>query len=116
MKLYVYKAELVSVYDGDTITVLLDRGWNDKSERKVRLLYFDADETRKCRRKPKNDIKLAMIQKQWLEETLEKAEHLYVWSRELDDFGRILGVVYNEFGESINDMFIEKWPDSEVEE
>jgi micrococcal nuclease len=44
--LYVYRAQYLSNYDGDTITIMLDYGFNEFSKKKIRLLGVDTPEIR----------------------------------------------------------------------
>ena len=43
---YVYRAEVLSVYDGDTITVMIDLGLSIRVQAKCRLLGIDTPEIR----------------------------------------------------------------------
>lgn len=43
---YVYKAEIISVYDGDTCTAIVDLGMNVNIEIKIRLAGINAPEIR----------------------------------------------------------------------
>ena len=113
IKLYYYKAKVLKTIDGDTIEVSISAGFDVNLIKRVRLLYYDANETRNIKYKP-NDVKLAMIQKQWLESELDKHEFIYLWSKKVDSFGRSLGEIFTPDSNSINQMFIDKWPGSEV--
>lgn len=44
--LYTYKAEVLSVYDADTVTLSIDLGFNVQTEQKIRLFGIDAPELR----------------------------------------------------------------------
>jgi len=44
--LYHYRAEVVSVYDADTITVRIDQGFNNSTKKVLRLARIDAWELR----------------------------------------------------------------------
>ena len=44
--LYFYKAEIVSVYDGDSVTAIIDMGLHTFRKLKVRLSGIDAPELR----------------------------------------------------------------------
>lgn len=47
---YLYKAKVIKVYDGDTITVFTDLGFNIFLKSKLRLLDIDAPELRGAER------------------------------------------------------------------
>jgi micrococcal nuclease len=44
--MYTYRAKIISVYDGDTVTALVDLGFHVKMEMKLRLAGIDAPEVR----------------------------------------------------------------------
>jgi micrococcal nuclease len=44
--LYIYRAKVISVYDGDTVTVVIDLGFNITNEFHVRLYGIDTPELR----------------------------------------------------------------------
>jgi len=44
--LYTYKAKIVAVYDGDTVTALVDLGFKVQKEMKLRLTGIDTPELR----------------------------------------------------------------------
>jgi micrococcal nuclease len=109
--LYNYKAKLIKVIDGDTISVLMDLGFKTHQVRRIRLLGYDACETRT---KDLEEKAKGMVQKYWLAFTLSACKYLYIHTKEKDSFGRYLGTVYSNEGENINERFIEKWPNSKA--
>jgi len=104
--LYLYKANVVDVYDGDTITVDLDLGFNTwiKNER-IRLARIDSPEV-----KGKEKI-LGKKSRDWLKEKILGKEILLrtIKSKKGTDskgkFGRYLGEIILD-GENINDMMV----------
>ena len=44
--MYEYKAKIIKVYDGDTVTAVIDLGFNVSITEKVRLYGLDAPEVR----------------------------------------------------------------------
>ena len=46
MKPYFYKAKIISVYDGDTVTAVMDLGFNITNKIKIRLHGINAPEIR----------------------------------------------------------------------
>ena len=44
--MYTYKAKVINVYDGDTVTLLIDLGFNIQLEVKARLYGLNAPEVR----------------------------------------------------------------------
>ncbi|GAB4144603.1 MAG: hypothetical protein Fur0015_12390 [Ignavibacteriales bacterium] len=105
---YIYKAKVISVYDGDTITVNIDLGFNTwLFNEKVRLNRINAPEvTGKSKSKgiqSRDFLRSQILGKDILIETLKDKKEKY---------GRYLGEIYlkNSNGESlnINDLMVEK--------
>jgi micrococcal nuclease len=48
MKPYFYKAKIISVYDGDTVTAVIDLGFEITKKIKIRLYGINAPEIRKA--------------------------------------------------------------------
>jgi micrococcal nuclease len=44
--IYIYKAELIRVVDGDTVEFMIDQGFSDFAEQKMRLYGIDSPEMR----------------------------------------------------------------------
>lgn len=100
--LYYYKANVIKVYDGDTITVDIDLGlgiWLHKQS--IRLYGIDAPEVRgseKIEGKKSRD---------WLrEKILGKEIVLKTIKDKTGKYGRLLGEVWFE-NENINDLLVE---------
>ena len=115
--IYIYKAELVRVVDGDTVDLIIDLGFDTSRKERFRLYGIDAPELRTAAGK---------VAKAWLWEALQPLEAIYVQTIQLktkakrDKYGRFLAVLYSEFGdvrtklpegslalESINSQMIE---------
>lgn len=111
MELYNYKAELLRVIDADTIEVIMDLGFKTYQRRTVRLLGFDAAETRT---KDLEEKALGMNQMFWMESLLRTCKFLVINTKKKDSFGRYLGDIYTDNGDFINEMFVEKWPETKV--
>ena len=100
--LYYYKANVIKVYDGDTITVDIDLGigiWLRKQS--IRLYGIDAPEVRgseKIEGKKSRD---------WLrEKILGKEIILKTIKDKTGKYGRLLGEIWFE-NENINDLLVE---------
>ena len=115
--IYIYKAELIRVIDGDTVELMIDLGFSQFTKQTMRLYGIDAPEIRTLAGK---------AAKAWLWEALQPLEAIYVQTIQLstkakrDKYGRFLAVLYSEFGdvhtklpekrlalESINSQMIE---------
>lgn len=98
-----YEAQVVSVYDGDTITAKVYLGLDVYKVEKVRLYGLDAPEVRGEERvdglKSRDALRLM----------LENAEevNLYTFNDKREKYGRLLGIIHAD-GVNINKWMIEK--------
>ena len=106
MKPYTYNAEVLSVYDGDSLTLLVDLGFGMESKRKVRLLGINAPELRSRKKgKAKQIEKQAAIEaRDFLRSLLPTGTKVILWSVKMDVYGRSLGCVYLDGMSVSNDM------------
>jgi micrococcal nuclease len=94
--IYIYKAELVRVVDGDTVDLIIDLGFDTSRKERFRLYGIDAPELR---------TKGGKEAKAWLWEVLQPLEAIYVQTIQLstkakrDKYGRFLAVLYGELGD-----------------
>ena len=94
--IYIYKAELVRVVDGDTVELIIDLGFDTSRHERFRLYGIDAPELR---------TEAGKAAKAWLEDALLPLEAIYVQTIQLktkakrDKYGRFLAVLYSEFGD-----------------
>ena len=106
-KLYHYRAELVSIYDGDTITVDLDLGcgvW--KRKEKIRLWGINTPE---IRTRNEQEKAAGYAAKARLTELLGSGDLLIQTFREKETgkFGRLLGIVWSA-GVNCNQRLIDE--------
>lgn len=90
-------ATMDRVIDGDTIQLTLDLGFNIFYKVEVRISGLDTPE----KNTPEGKIVKAKVEK-WL-----TGKTLILESRELDKFGRVLGEVRTDAGESLNKWLLE---------
>ena len=102
---YIYKAEVVSVYDGDSITVLLDLGMKMTVKASCRLFGVDTPEVRskvagekEAAYKAKDRVKSLVLGKNVVVQSIQKP----------DKYGRLLVRVWTEEGQCLNDLLIEE--------
>lgn len=101
---YAYNAQVLSVYDGDTITVMLDMGLDVQKKAKCRFLGIDTPE---LRTKSASEKKLGYAARDRLRELiLGKVVRLQSMTKP-DKYGRLLVKVWSD-GEFINDLMIEE--------
>lgn len=101
---FFYRAHVVDVYDGDTITVNIDLGFSMILQKlKIRLLGIDSAEM-----KSKDPIlrERAVAARDWLRgQILDK--DVFLESHGLDKYGRWLGKIHTADGVCCNDKLIE---------
>jgi micrococcal nuclease len=91
--IYIYKAELVRVVDGDTVDLIIDLGFDTLRKERFRLYGIDAPEMNTAEGKEA---------KKWLIGVLTQYGAIYVQTIQLetkakrDKYGRFLAVLYNE--------------------
>ena len=91
--IYIYKAELIRVVDGDTVDLIIDLGFDTSRRERFRLYGIDAPELR---------TKEGKAAKAWLEDALMPLEPFYIQTIQLstkakrDKYGRFLAVLYGE--------------------
>lgn len=102
---YVYRAQVTSVYDGDTVTAVLDLGMNITRKCSCRVAGIDTPEIRTKVAGEKEAAYAArdrvrdLILDKWV--TLHSIE-------KPDKYGRLLVKIWNEEGVCINDLLIEE--------
>ena len=86
---YKYNAKIIDLYDGDTVTALVDLGFNITVKKKLRLAYIDTPEIRGEEReeglKSKYYLENLILNKDVMIETLKDKTGKY---------GRLLAVIY----------------------
>jgi len=106
--LYHYKAEVLSVYDGDTVTLMIDQGMKHFARVKVRMIGIDTPE---IRTKDLEEKKRGYAAKDYLKSRIE-GKTIIVQTLKKGKFGRWLGVMWDytedadDLGESLNDEMI----------
>jgi micrococcal nuclease len=94
--IYIYKAELIRVVDGDTVDLIIDLGFDTSRKERFRLYGIDAPEMR---------TETGKAAKAWLCEALQPIEAIYVQTIQLetkakrDKYGRFLAVLYDDLGD-----------------
>jgi endonuclease YncB( thermonuclease family) len=90
--IYIYKADLIRVVDGDTVELIIDLGFDTSRKERFRLYGIDAPEMNTAKGKEA---------KAWLWEAIQPLEAIYVQTIQLstkakrDKYGRFLAVLYS---------------------
>ena len=102
---YVYRAHVLSVYDGDTITVMLDLGMSITRKASCRLVGIDTPEIRtkvagekEAAYRARDRVRELVLDKQVTIQSMSKP----------DKYGRLLVKVWTEDGHCVNDLLIEE--------
>ena len=103
---YQYPCKYLGNYDGDTITLELDRGFGDYKKVGARLGGLDTPEVRKARGVPPSEVKLfkaaGLLAKRKAATFLMKDECTYQFlSGEIDKYGRPVGDIVRSDGASL---------------
>ena len=91
--IYIYKAELVRVVDGDTVDLIIDLGFDTSRNERFRLYGIDA---------PEMNTEAGKASKAWLIGVLGPYGPIYVQTLQLatkakrDKYGRFLAVLYDD--------------------
>jgi len=102
-KPYVYKCDLDRVVDGDTVDVHIKLGFDVMlRKQRVRLAGIDTPESRT---RDLEEKKLGLEAKELLKEFCADGFVLHSMGR--GKYGRVLGVLYDQGGESINQKLID---------
>ena len=100
--MYTYKAHIIDVYDGDTVTAVVDLGFHVTMKIKVRLKGIDAPELRGEERPA------GLVSKARLEELiLNKDVLLYTFKDKQEKYGRWLGdIVVPNTTDTVNNILL----------
>lgn len=100
--MYIYKAKIISVYDGDTVTALVDLGFHISVQIKVRLKGINTPEIRSEERS------IGLLSKNRLEELiLNKEVTVKTQKDKQEKYGRWLGEIYLPNNEiSVNQILV----------
>ena len=100
--LYTYKAFVNKVYDGDTITAIIDLGFNTQTVQNLRLAGVDTPEVRGTEREQ------GLVARDYLRELiLNKEITVKTIKDKTGKYGRYLAIIYLE-EENINELLLTK--------
>jgi len=90
--MYVYKAKLDRIIDGDTVDAVIDLGFDITIHKRIRLAGIDTPESRT---RDLEEKERGLASKARLEEMLEGGEFI-LESNEVGKYGRVLGTLFIE--------------------
>ncbi len=106
MDKYIYEAEVLEVYDADTITLLVDVGFSIYIKEKCRFLNIDTPEIRTRNKKEK---KLGLEARDFVRDRiLGEFINIKTIKKGRGKFGRYLIEVFLKDGSSLNKLLIKK--------
>ena len=95
--MYTYKAKLIRVIDGDTVSAMIDLGFNTWTDRTIRFYGIDAYESRTTDLEEKAK---GILAKERVIELLNSVNGEFILKSEgLDKYGRSLGVILIKEGD-----------------
>ena len=100
---YVYRAHVLSVYDGDTITVTLDLGMNITRKASCRLVGIDTPE---IRTKVAGEKEAAYKARDRVRELVHDKQVTIHSTAKPDKYGRLLVRVWTDDGQCVNDLLL----------
>jgi len=100
---YVYRAHVLSVYDGDTITVMLDLGMNITRKASCRLVGIDTPE---IRTKVAGEKEAAYKARDRVRELVHDKQITIHSIAKPDKYGRLLVKVWTDDGQCVNDLLL----------
>jgi micrococcal nuclease len=103
--MYEYKATITEVYDGDTVTAVVDLGFNVQMDIKVRLYGINAPELEKTTKTQ------GLVSRDRLRElVLGKEVIIKTYKDKKEKYGRWLGELFliNHSAKSVNTMLVEE--------
>lgn len=97
--------DVIRVVDGDTIDTLIDLGFNISIKERIRINRIDAPESNS---KDVQERQLANEAKEFVAVWLVNQNKLIIKTTKDDKYGRMLGEIFNERGECLNDLILQK--------
>ena len=89
--MFEYKSRVTKVVDGDTVDVLTDLGWGVFMSMRLRFAGINTPESRT---RNLGEKALGLAAKEFLAETLAKADSIEFQSHERGKYGRVLATLY----------------------
>jgi len=99
---YTYRAKIISVYDGDTVTALVDLGFGITNKIKIRLKGINTPELRGAER-PRGLVSRDFLR----EKILDKDIIVETFRDKKGKYGRYIGTLWLD-EENINELLVEQ--------
>ena len=102
--MYTYRAKIISVYDGDTVTALVDLGFGISTKIKVRLKGIDTPELRGS---IEEKVKGIAAREFLRDKVLDKDIVIQTFKDKKGKYGRYIGVLWVD-DTNINELLVEQ--------
>jgi len=99
---YTYRAKIISVYDGDTVTALVDLGFGITNKIKIRLKGINTPELRGAER-PRGLVSRDFLR----EKILDKDIIVETFRDKKGKYGRYIGTLWLD-EENVNELLVEQ--------
>jgi micrococcal nuclease len=104
--MYQYKLNSVlKVVDGDTVDVSIDLGFSVTTIQRIRLAGVDTPETNT---KDELERTIGNEAKQFVVDWVSKQNQMIIKTTKDDKYGRMLGEIFGDDGQTINQLLLEK--------
>ena len=100
--MYTYRAKIISVYDGDTVTALVDLGFGITNKIKIRLKGINTPELRGAER-PRGLVSRDFLR----EKILDKDIIVETFRDKKGKYGRYIGTLWLD-EENVNELLVEQ--------
>jgi len=100
--MYTYRAKIISVYDGDTVTALVDLGFGITNKIKIRLKGINTPEIRGSER-PRGLVSRDFLR----EKVLNKDIIVETFKDKKGKYGRYIGTLWLD-EENVNELLVEQ--------
>ena len=100
--MYTYRAKIISVYDGDTVTALVDLGFGITNKIKIRLKGINTPEIRGSER-PRGLVSRDFLRKK----VLNKDVIVETFKDKKGKYGRYIGTLWLD-EENVNELLVEQ--------
>ncbi|WP_397363581.1 thermonuclease family protein [Olleya sp. R77988] len=100
--MYTYKAKIIAVYDGDTVTAVVDLGFLHSQEMKLRLYGIDTPELRGAEK-----VEGRIVRDIVREKILNKEVTIRSYKDKQGKYGRYLADIVTEEGLELNQWLVD---------
>jgi micrococcal nuclease len=97
-------SQVVKIVDGDTLDVIIDVGFDMMRKERIRINRVDTPESKTTNELEK---KLGLEAKEYVEYWISNQKQIKIKTIKDDKYGRILGELYGDNGDCLNDLLLQ---------